>query len=138
LWTEVTKDLVVKEAIHEMGYEFEETDDFYYIIAYLRYVSTQISVSAEDTDRTSQEDIARLVGLSDDIRKERRKRIKEIEWENRVLPPPIEEPAPRPLAIEPPPPHRPRQEWDREEERYIEREVLYRGGRPPPPPGWRR
>ncbi|OCT54920.1 hypothetical protein CLCR_02788 [Cladophialophora carrionii] len=121
LWTEVTKDLVVKEAIQEMGYEFEETEDFYYIIAYLRY-----------------EDIARLVGLSDDIRKERRKRIKEIEWENRVLPPPIEEPAPRPLAIEPPPPPRPRQEWDREEERYIEREVLYRGGRPPPPPGWRR
>lgn len=39
LWTEVTKDLVVKEAIQEMGYEFEETSDFYYIIAYLRYVS---------------------------------------------------------------------------------------------------
>ena len=39
LWTEVTKDLVVKEAIQEMGYEFEENDDFYYIIAYLRYVS---------------------------------------------------------------------------------------------------
>ncbi|OQV03937.1 hypothetical protein CLAIMM_08907 [Cladophialophora immunda] len=119
LWTEVTKDLVVKEAIQEMGYEYEETDDFYYIIAYLRY-----------------EDIARLVGLSDDIRKERRKRIKEIEWENRVLPP-VEEPLPRPLAIEPPPPrHRP--DWDREEERFIEREVVYRGGRPPPPPGWRR
>lgn len=39
LWTEITKDLVVKEAIEEMGYEFEETDDFYYIIAYLKYVS---------------------------------------------------------------------------------------------------
>ena len=39
LWTEVTKDLVIKEAIQEMGYEYEETDDFYYIIAYLRYVS---------------------------------------------------------------------------------------------------
>jgi hypothetical protein len=39
LWTEITKDLVVKEAIQELGYEFEETDDFYYIIAYLRYVS---------------------------------------------------------------------------------------------------
>ncbi|KIX97938.1 uncharacterized protein Z520_06016 [Fonsecaea multimorphosa CBS 102226] len=120
LWTEVTKDLVVKEAIQEMGYEYEETDDFYYIIAYLRY-----------------EDIARLVGLSDDIRKERRKRIKEIEWENRVLPPPVDDPLPRPLVIEPPPP-RHRQEWDREEERFIEREVVYRGGRPPPPPGWRR
>ncbi|KAJ9612068.1 hypothetical protein H2200_003663 [Cladophialophora chaetospira] len=121
LWTEVTKDLVVKEAIQEMGYEFEETDEFYYIFQFLGY-----------------EDMARLVGLSDDIRKERRKRIKEIGWENRVAPP-IEEPLPpRPLAIEPPPPLRPRQNWDREEERYIEREVVYKGGRPPPPPGWRR
>ena len=99
--------------------------------------------------------MARLVGLSEDIRKERRKRIKEIEWENRVLPPPIEEPIRAPLAIEappglrprpewdreeerPPPGLRPRQDWDREEERYIEREVVYRGGRPPPPPGWER
>ena len=40
LWTEITKDLVVKEAITEAGYEFEETDDFFYIIAYLKYVST--------------------------------------------------------------------------------------------------
>lgn len=39
LWTEVTKDLVVKEAIQEMGYEYEETEEFYYIIAYLKYVS---------------------------------------------------------------------------------------------------
>lgn len=60
-----------------------------------------------------------------------------MSWENRVLPPPAVEEPRRPLAIEAPPP-RPRQEWDREEERYIEREVIYRGGRPPPPPGWRR
>ena len=39
LWTEITKDLVIKEAIQEMGYEFEETDDFYYVFQYLRYVS---------------------------------------------------------------------------------------------------
>ncbi|KAK5064599.1 hypothetical protein LTR84_000433 [Exophiala bonariae] len=116
LWTEVTKDLVVKEAIQEMGYEYEETDDFYYIIAYLRY-----------------EDIARLVGLSEDIRKERKKRIKEMEWENRVLPPPPEQR----LTIEPPPPRHGTKDWAREEERYIEREVVYRGGRPPPPPAWR-
>lgn len=38
LWTEITKDLVIKEAIEKMGYDFEETDYFYYIIAYLRYV----------------------------------------------------------------------------------------------------
>ena len=40
LWTEITKDLVVKEAISQAGYEFEETDDFYYIMSYLKYVSS--------------------------------------------------------------------------------------------------
>lgn len=40
LWTEITKDLVVKEAIKEAGYDFEETEDFFYVIAYLKYVST--------------------------------------------------------------------------------------------------
>lgn len=42
MWTEITKDLVVKEAIIEAGYEFEETDDFYYVIAFLRYVSQDL------------------------------------------------------------------------------------------------
>lgn len=39
MWTEITKDLVIKEAIDEMGYEYEETDEFFYVIEYLRYVS---------------------------------------------------------------------------------------------------
>lgn len=39
MWTEVTKDLVIKEAIDEMGYEYEENPDFFYIVDYLRYVS---------------------------------------------------------------------------------------------------
>ena len=39
MWTEITKDLVVKEAIEAMGYEFEETEYFYYVMEYLRYVS---------------------------------------------------------------------------------------------------
>ncbi len=39
LWTEITKDLVVVEAIRDMGYEYEETEDFYYIMQYLQYVS---------------------------------------------------------------------------------------------------
>lgn len=39
MWTEVTKDLVIKEAIDEMGYDYEETEDFFYVIDYLRYVS---------------------------------------------------------------------------------------------------
>ena len=30
---------VIKEAIEESGYDFEETDQFYYVMEYLRYVS---------------------------------------------------------------------------------------------------
>lgn len=127
LWTEITKDLVVKEAITEAGYEFTETDDFYYVIAYLGY-----------------DDVARLVGLSEDIREMRRRRAKNMEYENRFMAPiPLIdagylEPERRPLAIEPPP-RRELDPWTREDEIYREREVVYRGGRPPPPPGssWR-
>lgn len=43
LWTEVTKDLVVKEAIEEMGWEYQETDEHYYIFRYMEYVSTAIT-----------------------------------------------------------------------------------------------
>lgn len=39
LWTEVTKDLVVKEAIEECGYDYEETELFFYVMQYLKYVS---------------------------------------------------------------------------------------------------
>lgn len=39
MWTEVTKDLVAREAIEEMGYEYEEKENFYYVIDYLQYVS---------------------------------------------------------------------------------------------------
>lgn len=39
MWTEVTKDLVAREAILEMGYQFEETEEFYYVMNYLIYVS---------------------------------------------------------------------------------------------------
>lgn len=38
LWTEITKDLVVKEAIERMGYEYEETVTSYFIFSYLQYV----------------------------------------------------------------------------------------------------
>ncbi len=38
MWTEITKDLVIKEAIETAGYEFEETDYFFYVMDYLRYV----------------------------------------------------------------------------------------------------
>ena len=39
MWTEITKDLVVKDAIEGMGYDYEETEFFYYVMEYLRYVS---------------------------------------------------------------------------------------------------
>jgi len=74
MWTEVTKDLVIKEAIDEMGYDYEETPEFFYVIDYLRY-----------------EDVLQLVELSEDIRRERRERIREIQWEREELerlPPP--------------------------------------------------
>jgi hypothetical protein len=38
LWTEITKDLVLREAIERAGYEYEEAKSFYYVFAYLRYV----------------------------------------------------------------------------------------------------
>lgn len=38
LWTEITKDLVVKEAIERMGFEYEETVTSYFIFSYLQYV----------------------------------------------------------------------------------------------------
>lgn len=39
MWTEVTKDLVVREAIEECGYDYEETELFFYVMQYLKYVS---------------------------------------------------------------------------------------------------
>jgi hypothetical protein len=38
-WTELTKDLVVREAIERAGYEYEETERFYHVFDYLKYVS---------------------------------------------------------------------------------------------------
>lgn len=35
LWTEITKDLIVREALERSGYEYEETESFYYIFSYL-------------------------------------------------------------------------------------------------------
>lgn len=40
MWTEITKDLVVREAIEEIGYDYEETEYFFYIFQYLKYVRT--------------------------------------------------------------------------------------------------
>ncbi|KAI4178189.1 MAG: hypothetical protein L6R41_008507 [Letrouitia leprolyta] len=64
-----------------------------------------------------QEDVLRLVELSEDIKRDRRERIREIEWEQR------QSLAPKPrLALAGRP-------WD--EERIVEREVIYEGTPPP-------
>ena len=39
MWTEITKDLVCREAIEQSGYNYEETDYFFYVMENLRYVS---------------------------------------------------------------------------------------------------
>lgn len=44
MWTEITKDLVIREAIDSMGYSCEETDDFFYVMEYLRYVCVSVIV----------------------------------------------------------------------------------------------
>lgn len=38
-WTEITKELVVREAIERLGYEFEETRKHYYVFSFLEQVS---------------------------------------------------------------------------------------------------
>ncbi|KAG0136637.1 hypothetical protein HOY82DRAFT_576366 [Tuber indicum] len=62
LWTEITKDLVTREAIEECGYPYEETEFFYYIFDYLH-----------------REQINDLVDLTHDIR---RHRIRDLEYES--------------------------------------------------------
>ncbi|GKU18123.1 unnamed protein product [Fusarium langsethiae] len=64
MWTEITKDLVIREAIESAGYEYEETKEFYYIMDYLKY-----------------DDVLRLVDISDEIRRSRKQRARELEYE---------------------------------------------------------
>lgn len=61
--------------------------------------------------------------LSQDIRRDRHERIREIQWEREQLPPP-------PLAL--PAPERRDRRALVDEERVVEREVIYEGRRPPP------
>jgi len=58
LWTEITKDLVCREAIEDMGLSFEETDFFYYVFEYLH-----------------KDQINELIELSAAIRRERAKEL---------------------------------------------------------------
>jgi len=81
MWTEVTKDLVIKEAIEHMGYDYEETEFFFYVMEYLKYVSLRRLQHTLASANSSQEDVLQLVEISDEIRRARRRRIREIEWE---------------------------------------------------------
>ncbi|PYH98687.1 hypothetical protein BO71DRAFT_480189 [Aspergillus ellipticus CBS 707.79] len=125
LWTEITKDLVVKEALERSGYEYEETDSFYYIFSYLE-----------------QGDVDALIERSEEIRCARRRRIQEIHRERASMPP---APAPPPLMALPaaekappllldhhPPPPPPR--FFRDERRKKERDLVVEGSRRRPPP----
>ncbi|KAE8146462.1 hypothetical protein BDV25DRAFT_49718 [Aspergillus avenaceus] len=115
LWTEITKDLVVKEAIERSGYEYEETITSYYVFSYLQF-----------------EEVSALVDMSEDIRRARRRRIQEIHRERASMPPPP--PAPEEMPVKPPlmldspipPPF-----GIREERRMKERDLVEdRRGRP--------
>ncbi|CRL25672.1 unnamed protein product [Penicillium camemberti] len=68
-WTEIAKRLVVREAIEQMGFEYEETRTCYYIFSYLK-----------------SDDIDELVELSDEIRSARRRRIRDIQRERASVP----------------------------------------------------
>ena len=98
MWTELTKDLVVKEAIDEMGYEYEENPNNFYVMNYLRYVSSVpiTRLRSQAFANTEQEDVLRLVEMSEEIRRQRRERLREIAWEReesergeRIPPPPV-------------------------------------------------
>ncbi|KIH94565.1 hypothetical protein SPBR_05794 [Sporothrix brasiliensis 5110] len=95
MWTEITKDLVSREALDYLGYDYQETEYFYYILQYLRY-----------------EDVQELVQLSDRIRRQRHKeQYSEVDIDIDVK----HKHNRRSHSH-----HRPR----REDERYYEREVV--------------
>ena len=87
MWTEVTKDLVIKEAVEALGYEYEETEKFFYVMEYLKYVSAITFLKADwmGANVFVQEDVLQLVEVSDDIRRQRRRRIRELEWERSAV-----------------------------------------------------
>ncbi|KAF4182932.1 hypothetical protein CNMCM8927_009036 [Aspergillus lentulus] len=117
LWTEITKDLVVREAIERAGYEYEETESFYYIFSYLGY-----------------DDISALVALSEDIRRARRQRIQAISRERASMRIPF---APEPVVPAPVLPGRPPSPRLRpRDERRLkkERELIIEEGRWRPGP----
>lgn len=91
-WTEITKDLVVRDAIERLGYEFEETRTFFYIFTFLEPVRLSFCLPCEchiktKADLVYQAEIDHLVELSDEIRHARRRRIREMQRERAEKPP---------------------------------------------------
>ncbi|KAL3468597.1 hypothetical protein BJX64DRAFT_246330 [Aspergillus heterothallicus] len=127
LWTEITKDLVVKEAIEHAGYEYEEMDSFYYIFSNLH-----------------PDEVSDLIEDSDEIRRARRRRLQEIRRERASVPPsrrasakPVAPPPPPPERIPSPPRYHREDRKYRDDRRWREREredeieeAHYRAARP--------
>ncbi|KAM0333501.1 hypothetical protein ACHAQA_002164 [Verticillium albo-atrum] len=64
MWTEITKDLVCREAVLECGYDFEETEDFFYVMQYLKY-----------------DNVLELIQITESIRRHRKDRVRwEQDW----------------------------------------------------------
>jgi hypothetical protein len=100
LWTEITKDLVTAEALQEFGYQYEETEFYYYIFEYLH-----------------RDQIQELIELTKDIRRER---VKDIEYYERMQDrSSVQDSRPsRPMLRE-----QPAEYYERD--RYESREVYY-------------
>ncbi|KAL2158383.1 hypothetical protein VTH06DRAFT_4431 [Thermothelomyces fergusii] len=109
-WTEITKDLVSREAIERMGYEYTENESVYYIVDYL-----------------SHEDVVRLIEVSDRIRAARKERAREIgqerewrdDWDHRDHHHHHHHHH-----------HRRRFSIDFEDDRFVERDIVYENRHP--------
>ncbi|KAH8701752.1 hypothetical protein BGW36DRAFT_104625 [Talaromyces proteolyticus] len=114
--TEITKDLVIREAIERAGYDYEESDRFYYIFDYLRF-----------------DDVQRLVDITEDILRSRRGRPRDGFRERDILSPLPVIPGPPPPPLAPRPPvvlEIEREAYRPRDVRYRERDVLVEGRRP--------
>ncbi|KAG5931097.1 hypothetical protein E4U53_001949 [Claviceps sorghi] len=106
MWTEITKDLVCREAIEEMGYRYEETKWFFYIMDYLKY-----------------DEVLQLTELSSRIRRHRQ-RHREVEWEREYMDDWYRR-HPRNYYEQRPHPHRREYDYEWDDERVREREFIY-------------
>lgn len=116
MWTEITRDLVTREAIERLGYEYEETEFFFYVMKYLQYVSTRSSdwcYSTAGRLTIPQEDVLELIDLTKQIRRARRRRREYEEHDHYVS-------SRRHQS------HHRHSPWDTaDDERIVEREVIY-------------